>query len=81
MNERLNRKFTYGQKVYIAQVGSYTAFKLVKGAIVGIRKFKTPYSDFLYTIETPLGLYEALPAEIYKSVDDFKAGVEECVVE
>ena len=81
MNERLNRKFNYGQKVYIAQVGSFAAFKLISGSIIGIRKFKTPYSDFIYTIETALGLFEALPAEIYTSVDDFKAGVEECVVE
>lgn len=80
MNERLNRKFSYGQKVYIAQVGSYAAFKLVGGEIIGIRKFKTPYSDFMYTIETALGLFEALPCEIYTSVEDFKNSIEDCVV-
>lgn len=80
-NERLNRKLNYGQSVYVAQVGTYASFRLVKGSIIGIRKFKTPYCDFIYAIETPLGIFEALPAEIYTSVDDFKEDVTDRVID
>ena len=75
-----NKQFKFNQEVYIAYVGGFMAFKLLKGHVVGIRKYQCAVSEFMYAIETCYGIFECLPSEIYESVEDFKKGVEDCVI-
>lgn len=78
-----NKTFKFGQEVYlIVQLGDYfpTGYVLLKGNICGVRKFSTAFSDLLYSVETSRGVYHAFPTDIYESVDDFKADVENHIV-
>lgn len=74
------KTFKFNQEVYIAYVGGFMTFKLLKGRIVSIRKYQCAVSDFMYGVETCYGIFEALPDEIYASVEEFKNGVQDCVV-
>lgn len=75
-----NNQFKFNQEVYIADVGDFRTFKLLKGRVVGIRKYKCAFSNFMYAVETCYGIFECLPSEIYESVEDFKKSVDECVI-
>lgn len=68
---RLNKAFRFNSNVYVVRFGAYCDYSLVKGRVVGVRKFNTAYSDLLYTIDTTEGIVEALPCNIYESVKDF----------
>lgn len=68
---KLNKSFRFNSNVYVVRFGAYCDYSLVKGRVVGVREFNTAYSDLLYTIDTAEGIVEALPCNIYESVNDF----------
>lgn len=77
-----NKTFKFGQEIYVA-VGDYphAGFTLCKGRITGVREYITASSALLYTIKTSRGgVVYAKPNEMYESVDDFKADVENHIV-
>ena len=81
MQETLNKVFKYNAVVYVAMCDDYGDFSLVKGHVRGVRKFKTAVSEYRFLVETPLGEVDALPFNIYESVEDFKNAVSSRVVE
>ena len=78
---KLNKAFRFNSNVYVVIFGPYCDYSLVKGRVVGVREFSTAYSSLLYTIDTLDGRVEALPCNIYESVQEFIDEVKQRVVE
>lgn len=78
---RLNKAFRFNSNVYVVRFGAFGDYSLVKGRVVGVREFRTAYSSLLYSIDTAEGLVEALPCNIYESVEEFESEVSLHVVE
>ena len=78
---RLNKAFKFNASVYVVQFGAFGDYSLVKGRVVGVREFSTAYSSLLYAIDTAEGLVEALPCNIYESVEEFIDEAKQHVVE
>lgn len=78
---RLNKAFRFNSNVYVVRFGAYCDYSLVKGRVVGVREFRTAYSSLLYTIDTAYGRVEALPCNIYESVQEFIDEAKQHVVE
>ena len=78
---KLNKAFRFNSTVYVVRFGAYCDYSLVKGRVVGVREFSTAYSSLLYAIDTAEGLVEALPCNIYESVEEFESEVSLHVVE
>ncbi len=78
---RLNKAFRFNSNVYVVYFGAYCDYSLVKGRVVGVREFRTAYSSLLYTIDTAYGRVEALPCNIYESVQEFIDEAKQHVVE
>lgn len=72
---RLNKAFRFNSNVYVVRFGAFGDYSLVKGRVVGVREFRTAYSSLLYSVETPEGCVEALPCNIYESVEEFESEV------
>lgn len=78
---KLNKAFRFNSNVYVVRFGDYCDYCLVKGRVVGVREFRTAYSDLIYTIDTGDGCVEALPCNIYESVQEFIDEAKQRVVE
>lgn len=78
---KLNKAFRFNSNVYVVRFGAYGDYSLVKGRVVGVREFRTAYSSLLYTIDMPEGRVEALPCNIYESVQKFIDEAKQHVVE
>lgn len=78
---RLNKAFRFNSYVFVVHFGAYGDYSLVKGRVVGVREFRTAYSSLLYTIDTAYGRVEALPCNIYESVQEFIDEAKQHVVE
>lgn len=78
---RLNKAFRFNSSVYVVRFGAFCDYSLVKGRVVGVREFRTAYSSLLYSIDTAEGLVEALPCNIYESVEEFIDEAKQHVVE
>ena len=78
---KLNKAFRFNSNVYVVRFGAFCDYSLVKGRVVGVREFRTAYSSLLYSIDTPEGRVEALPCNIYESVQEFIDEAKQHVVE
>ena len=80
-NNKLNKAFRFNSNVYVVLIDIYGNYSLVKGRVVGVREYQTAYSKLLYTIETAYGRVEALPCNIYESVQEFIDEAKQHVIE
>lgn len=77
---RLNKAFKFNSSVFVAVVGDFGDFRLIKGRVSAVREFKTAFSKVIYTIETLDGRFEVLPCNIFESVEEFIADVPQRVI-
>lgn len=78
---KLNKAFRFNSNVYVVLCGDFGDYSLAKGRVVGVREFRTAYSSLIYTIDTADGRIEALPCNIYESVQEFIDEAKQHVVE
>ena len=65
-------------EVYVAAFDN--GFVLAKSKIVGCRPYETAFSNYIYLVETPFGRREFFARDLFESVEEFKASVDNYVV-
>lgn len=77
---KLNKTFKFNQQVYVLIGGITCEFSIVKGRVAGVRELSTAYSKVIYLLDTPFGCFESLPCDMYESVQEMAADLENHVI-
>ena len=77
---KLNKAFKFNQQVYVVMGAITCDFDIVKGRVAGVRELSTAYSRVIYLIDTTFGRFEVKPCNIYESVQEIAADLENHVI-
>jgi hypothetical protein len=77
---KLNKSFKFNQQVYVLMGAITCEFDIVKGRVAGVRELSTANSKVIYLIDTPFGRFEVKPYNVYESVQEIAADLENHVI-
>lgn len=72
-----NKKLKMGDKVYIVLEN----FDIVKGSIIGARRFVTAFGNLLFLISTPIGTFERFACDVFASVEEIQQEIPNRVID